>query len=60
MPGSIGPRGQIVNEALLRFRVLYSRPRKKLESNRALQACIERLVHDTHAAGTQHLDDFVV
>jgi hypothetical protein len=31
MAGSLGPRGH-VNEALLRFRVLYSRARKKLES----------------------------
>jgi hypothetical protein len=60
MPGSIGPRGQIVNEALLRFRVLYSRVRKKLESDRAFQACIEGFVHDAHAAGTEDLDDFVM
>jgi hypothetical protein len=51
---------RFVNEALLRFRVLYSRVRKKLESNRPFQACIERFVNDAHTAGTQDLDDFVV
>jgi hypothetical protein len=51
---------RLVNEPLLRFCVLDSRVRKKLEGNRALQACVERFVHDAHAAGTQHLDDFVV